>query len=421
MIYLTDTNILYIGIDLSLSSNHVVCLDARGQKLASFSVGNDLPGANSLVEKILQLSKSHQAEKVMVGMEATSLFWWHLHQFLKEHKALNDALDVAVYTLNPKLIKKFRDLHSDLDKTDPIDAMVIADRLRFGKLPVSHLIDEQYEPLKRLTRFRYHLIKSLRTEKNYFLVHLFLKYSSWQKISPFRSAFGLTATELISDYDPEELAQASLEELAKKMADISGNRVVDPEKTAQLVSKVIKTSYALEPKFKEPVDVILSNSYDTIHFFEKKIKVLDEVIEKEFNRFPNPLLSIPGIGMVFAAGITAELGSISRFTRQSAIGKYAGLAWKRSQSSDFEAEETPRKPGNTYLRYYLVQAANSLQVHNESYKQYYGRKVGEVPKHAHKRALVLTARKLARLCFAMLRDGRYYNTEQERRNTGIPE
>ena len=356
----------------------------------------------------------------MVGMEATSLFWWHLHQFLSSHKKLNEELDVSVYTLNPKLIKKFRDLHSDLDKTDPIDAMVIADRLRFGKLPISHLIDEQYEPLKRLTRFRYHLIKSLRTEKNYFLVHLFLKYSSWQKVSPFRSAFGVTASELISEYDPEELAQTSLEELAKKMADISGNRVVDPNKTAQLVAKVIKTSYALEPKFKEPVDVILSNSYDTIHFFEKKIKVLDEVVEKEFNRFPNPLLSIPGIGMVFAAGITAELGSVSRFTGQSAIGKYAGLAWRKSQSADFEAEETPRKPGNQYLRYYLVQAANSLHVHNETYKQYYERKVGEVPRHAHKRALVLTARKLARLCFAMLRDGRYYNSEQERRKPDIP-
>ncbi len=60
------------------------------------------------------------------------------------------------------------------------------------------------------------------------------------------------------------------------------------------------------------------------------------------------------------------------------------------------------------MRYYLVQAANSLRVHNEEYKAYYQRKYYEVTKHQHKRALVLTARKLVRLVFALLSKGQIY-------------
>lgn len=399
---------LYVGIDLSLKSNQVVVTDTFGKQLATFAVGNDLPGANKFKEKIIQIAKQYQIATIKIGMEATSLYWWHLYQFLVQDETLNKEYILDVFTLNPKLVKRFHKATADLDKTDPIDASVIADTVRFGKVTQSHLIDEVYEPLKRLTRFRCHLVTSLIVEKNYFLTHLFLKYSSWQKIKPFSSAFGTTAQEIISKFDPEEITNLSITELAERMIGLSRNRLADPVKTALLVKEVANSSYQLANKLKEPIDLILTNTYDNIRYFGEKIKTIDAVIEKEFSRYTNPLTSIKGIGLVFAAGITAELGTTSRFRRQSQVGKYAGLAWKKSQSGEFTAEETPRKPGNTYLRYYLVQAASSLRVHNEEYKVYYERKYQEVPKHQHKRALVLTARKLVRLCFAMLRDQRFY-------------
>ncbi|KUK11081.1 MAG: ISChy1, transposase [Clostridia bacterium 41_269] len=81
------------------------------------------------------------------------------------------------------------------------------------------------------------------------------------------------------------------------------------------------------------------------------------------------------------------------------MAQYAGLTWSRYQSGDFDTEERRlTKTGNRYLRYYLVEAANSLQVHNEEYKAYYHAKYKEVAKHQHKRALVLTARKFVLPC-----------------------
>lgn len=66
------------------------------------------------------------------------------------------------------------------------------------------------------------------------------------------------------------------------------------------------------------------------------------------------------------------------------------------------------KSGNAYLRYYLIQAANLVRMHNAEYGSYYRTRYNESTKHKHKRALVLTARKLVRLVDAMLRHNRLY-------------
>lgn len=407
---------LIAGIDLALKSNQVVLMLSDGTRIgSSCRVTNDLPGARRLRDLLVKTASERDCSQITVGMEATGLYWYHLHQFLAEDATLKDFA-IQVFTLNPKLIKNFKKAYGDLDKTDPIDAFLIAERIRLGRLPSSHLIDEQYEPLKRLTRFRFHLIQSMTRQQNQFISMLFFKYSAWQQLKPFSSVFGVTAQSLIEEERPESLIKMSLSTLVEKIVRSSRNRLVDPKKTARLVKRVANYSYQLKPTLKEPVDLILVNAYDTIRFFKKKINQIDQVIEKELLRYQNPLTSIKGMGLVFAAGITAELGSTSRFTGQSATGKYAGLVWSQRSSGQFTAEETPRKKtGNSYLRYYLVQAANSLRVHNEEYKTYYQKKYQEVPKHQHKRALVLTARKLLRLCFAMLRDQSLYQPEKQRK------
>ncbi|KIL40232.1 hypothetical protein SD70_14800 [Gordoniibacillus kamchatkensis] len=57
------------------------------------------------------------------------------------------------------------------------------------------------------------------------------------------------------------------------------------------------------------------------------------------------------------------------------------------------------RTGNKYLRYYLVQVADSVRKHDAEYGEFYQKKYDEVPKHKNKRALVLSARKLVRLVF----------------------
>jgi len=67
------------------------------------------------------------------------------------------------------------------------------------------------------------------------------------------------------------------------------------------------------------------------------------------------------------------------------------------------------KAGNRYLRYFLVEAANSVKNHSPVYHDFYQKKFNEVKKHQHKRALALTSRKLIRLIFGLLDKNQLYS------------
>ncbi len=121
------------------------------------------------------------------------------------------------------------------------------------------------------------------------------------------------------------------------------------------------------------------------------------------------LTSIPGIGPVVAAGIIAEIGSVGFFSSNNALAKFAGLTWKQKQSGNYTSKNTRlTKAGDQYLKYYLVEAANDVIRYIPEYKSYYCKKSKEPANHPHKRALVLTARKLVRLIFSLLAENRIY-------------
>lgn len=125
--------------------------------------------------------------------------------------------------------------------------------------------------------------------------------------------------------------------------------------------------------------------------------------------------SVPGIGKVYAGGIIAEIGQIERFDNQAQIAKFAGLFWPHKQSGKMKSENTNlAKRGNRYLHYYLVEAANSVRRYEPEYRAYYQKKYNETPKHKHKRAIVLTARKLVRLVDVLLRNHQLYTPPKER-------
>ena len=66
------------------------------------------------------------------------------------------------------------------------------------------------------------------------------------------------------------------------------------------------------------------------------------------------------------------------------------------------------KSGNRFLRYYLLEAANSVRRYDSEFNRYYNLKYKEVNQFQHKRALALTARKLVRVVYRLLKDNRLY-------------
>jgi len=167
------------------------------------------------------------------------------------------------------------------------------------------------DPLRFLTRYRYHLVHSLAREKAYCLAILYLKASDYTRPDkqPFSDVFGAASRAVLKEF-------ASIEEIAGV------------------------------PRF---------------HFDRAKVA--------------------PG----------------------------AGLKWRQHQSADFQAEETRlTRTGNRYLRYYFCEAANAAPMRDADYAAYYDREYHEVRKHQHKRAIVLTARKLVRLVVRLLTTNQPY-------------
>ena len=175
-------------------------------------------------------------------------------------------------------------------------------------------------------------------------------------------------------------------------------------------------SYRLDKTAYEPINTAIASSLAILRCLENEIKHIDKEIanlSKGYNSDEYTcLISIPGIGPVFAAGILSEIGSIKQFDNEEALAKYAGLTWRRHQSADVEHEDTPMtKTGNSYLRYYLCEAASMAVLHNPVYKEYYQKKFAEVKTHQHTRAIALTARKLVRLIYGLLSKNQLYKKQ----------
>ncbi|MCL6478732.1 MAG: IS110 family transposase [Peptococcaceae bacterium] len=408
---------LYVGVDVSMNDFKVRYMDDRGEEAAKRRLfENNQPGLESFVASILQICLPPiNITRVVIGLESTSVYGWHLQMGLASDHRLA-PYEPQIYTFNPKVIANFKKAYVDLPKDDWTDAWVIADRLRFGRLPENSQVDFRYLPLQRLTRFRYHLTQSITREKNYFLANLFLKFNTLSQDEVFSNLFGATSIALLTDFlSPEEIAARPLEELIDFIMEKGKKHFTDPKATAQSLKDAARKAHRLRGGLLEPVNLILATSIETIRCLEKQIGIIDKAIAKELSRFKHTLDSVPGLGPVFCAGIIAEIGDIRRFPNDSALAKYVGLTWRTHQSGEFTADDTPlTKTGNVYLRYYFVQAANSVRRLEPEYKQFYARKYRESTTHHHRRALVLTARKLVRLVDALLRSNQLYKPQGQR-------
>lgn len=407
---------LFVGIDISSQDMKACIMNFAGEALAALTVENNLSGASYLRDQIVLIAQKNSISEIHIGMEATSVYSWHPAMFFHEDDSLK-PFKTKVFTINPKLIKKFKESYVDLDKTDQIDAWVIADRLRFGRLPLSAVMQEQFIALQRLTRMRYHLVYNLTREKQYFLQHLFYKCSSFTT-EVDSSVFGNAMLDLfLEQYSLDEICSMELQELASYLQEKGKNRFTDAECVAKSIQKAARSSYRLSKCVEDSIDLLLATSIESIRSITKQVKELDKAIQKLLDGIPNTIQTIPGIGPVYCAGILAEIGQIDRFDDQAALAKYAGLIWSKHQSGKFQAEETKMiRSGNRYLRYYLVEAANSVQRNESEFRAYYLKKYHEVPKHQHKRALVLTARKLVRLIDALLRNDQIYTPRRKVNN-----
>lgn len=395
---------LIAGVDVHRKTNTYCLMRRDGQEVVPrFTLANNRSGTQTLLTKIRQIMDTNDFSELELAAEATGWYWFHLFEALQ-----HETYATKPFLLNPRLTANFKKSYVDLDKSDALDAFVIADRLRWGR-DIQHpfTYDEKLLSLRFLTRYRYHVVHQMAGEKAYCLSVLYLKaseYSNGDK-QPFSNLFGAASRAVIQEFaSMEAVASMPFDELVEWLDQRGKRHFAAPEENARRLQAVAQESYPLDEALQAPVNLVLSLSLKNISHLETLQKRLDTAIAEQMEKIPNTLTTIPGIGPVLAAGLIAEIGGVERFDCDEAkVAKFAGFKWRKSGSAEFQAEETPMtRTGNPFLRYYFCEAAFSVQSQDKEYGAYYLRKYNEALTHKHKRAVVLTARKLVRLVVRLL-------------------
>ena len=415
---------LFVGIDIGSKTNVVSALNFSQDYLVRMVPVKNAKGGVELIEQLLceALEKDPEIKRVVIALESTGYYGFHTANYLSSSQKLL-PFNVKVYCLNPKVVKNYKESFIDLPKNDGIDSFVIADYARCDRIKIKPWKGSQYLALQRLTRHRLHITECIAREKVYMLNNIFLKFSEFAFLQkeehPFSNKYSATAEAILTEFTTtEQIVNTPIEELVELITARSHGRIINPMNTAELLQKAARDSYRLDKCLYEPLTTSIACSFNCIRAFEKELKALDIAISEAVKGL-NPteyqiLTSVPGIGKVYGAGILAEIGSINYFKNHNSLAKYSGIFWNQNQSGDFDGEDTPMsKAGNRYLRYYLIEATDSVVRHCPEYAAFYEKKYAEVPKHQHKRALALTSRKLIRMLFGLLDKSQLYSPGKE--------
>ena len=423
-----------LSIDFSLDRLDVGLQDGSGEWLWPHrAYPNNWPGFLALKQELLAALGQQAASLTVLG-ESTGLYWWHTYQQVAHDSELA-AFDPQLLFLNPAHVKHFRKALPERDKTDMLDVALIARYYQATGSQEPQTMDNRYGRLRFLSRAYNRLIHTLAAEKAFCQATLYIAASEYQRRRPFSNVFGATSQKVLEGYpDVAMLADMPLHELVDQLNVFSQGKLSDPRDNAQKLQQVAQDSFPLPDELANIVQTILQHTLELVRFLENHKKTYRHLLEQELARFPEAKLALaePGLGPVLVSGCLSEIGDTRRFTTgskwdqrrkryrprtyrdgQAAVAKLAGLWWPRRDSGRSQAEERRlSRERNPYLRFWFVQAANSLRRYRDDYAAYYHRKCRESNKHAHKRAQVLTARKAVRLVFALLHKGQRHCLEE---------
>jgi transposase len=417
-----------LSFDVSLDQLDVTLrTDQAGWPWPHRAYANNWVGYQHLKTDLLAELGQQPVEQLTAVAESTGPYWWPCFYHLA-HDAELAGYQPQLAVLNPQHLKRFRKALPEQDKTDLLDPQLI-DRY-YQTIGVKHFyqFNDRYLPLRFLTRAYARIIHALAAEKAYLRSLLFLAASDYQRLEPFADLCGVTSLRVLDEFAPiQAIADLPLDQLSHQLRSWSGNTLPDPDHTAQQLHQVAHQSYPLPQALTTPLHLISQDTIAHIRFLSDKQKRMRQLIEQHLQQLPEASLALQhsGLGPILVAGCLSEIQDTRRFISgskfdrklkrlrprtyrdgQAAVAKLAGLWWPQRDSGRFEAQDRPlAQERNPYLRFWLVQAAHTLQRYDPDYAAFYRRKFHQVRAHQHKRALILTARKAVRLIFALLHKG----------------
>ena len=387
-----------VGIDIGKNHHEASIVSPEGKQIGhSLRFATTHKGADSLMSFIFNNIGNSSC---IFGMEATGHYWYPIYSFLK-------ARGYTIYVINPIQSDSLRKMYIRQTKNDSIDSFLIAEVIRFGQFGTTSMADENILAMRQLCRYRDSVISS-RTEIKLrigtIMEQIFPEYEK-----QFSSLWLSTSMGILEKYlTPENIENAPIDELFEIIKDKSHNKLT--MKKAISIREAAADTFGIKIA-QDAFSFQLKQLIDRMNFLDKQIEALDCQILEYYEKFDCYLHTIPGIGMIGAATILAEIGDISRFKNSSALVAFAGIDPTVRQSGEFNSTHNHMsKRGSPYLRHAIFLAATTCSFHNSPLNAYYKKKRDQ-GKH-HLTATGAVARKLTTVIYAVLRDSKPYEPKK---------
>ncbi|MFR3478194.1 MAG: IS110 family transposase [Agathobacter rectalis] len=387
-----------VGIDIGKNHHEASIVSPEGKQIGrSLRFATTHKGADSLMRFIF---KNIGNSPCVFGMEATGHYWYPIYSFLK-------AKGYTIYVINPIQSDSLRKMYIRQTKNDSIDSFLIAEVIRFGQFTTTSMADENILAMRQLCRYRDSVISSrteIKLRISTIMEQIFPEYEK-----QFSSLWLSTSMGILEKYlTPENIENAPIDELFEIIKDKSHNKLT--MKKAISIREAAADTFGIKIA-QDAFSFQLKQLIDRMNFLDKQIEALDIEIMKYYEQFDCYLHTIPGIGIIGAATILAEIGDISRFKNSSALVAFAGIDPTVRQSGEFNSTHNHMsKRGSPYLRHAIFLAATTCSFHNSPLNAYYKKKRDQ-GKH-HLTATGAVARKLTTIIYAVLRDSKPYEPKK---------
>jgi transposase len=396
----------YLGIDVSKSNARYVLIDNDGEQATKgFTLTNDQKSFTQIIERFKDLKLT--ADTLLIGIEATGIWWENLYCFLTEQK-------FKVIVLNPHQTNKFREALRYKAKTDDIDACVIAGLLRSGKFAASYIPEETIQVLREIVKLRHQLVTNRQNFERQAQALLGLLFPEYQKTA-IKNPFTVASLAILKAYPTaKHLGEAKPKNIEKIVRSIVGNNFNIAE-IKTLIETAQNSIYSGRAKDARGLNLnILLTHVETLQLSIAQLdKRMDDILSPQdpddAMSFPGAnLLSIPGIGPKTLAAFLSIAGSDgSAYPDGKSIVGYIGFFPKIYESGETRHDNIISRRGPNYARRAFYIASVACLKHNDEFKALYDRKISQGK--SAKQALICVAKKLIHLCLSMLKSGESYN------------
>ena len=387
---------IFVGIDVAKDKHDCFIISSEGEVLADvFTITNSKEGFEHLLQTI-NTCTGIGGSKIKVGLEATGHYSYNILGFLLDN-------GLPTYVINPlhtNLYRKCQTLRKT--KTDRVDARTIASMLMsdVSLKPYTNIAYHNSE-LKSLTRYRFNKVKERATLKSSVARLVNILFPELENLFP--TLHIASAYALLSEFpSAKHIAKTHLTRLTNLLHTASKGRY-NRDKAIQIRNAARNSIGTYMPA----KALELKHTIKLIQEFDNEISEIEKSIEVIMDKITSPITSVPGIGLIMAAMIIAEIGDFNNFDSPDKILAFAGLSPSTYQSGKLNnCYAHMEKRGSRYLRYALYNATKYVCRWCPVFTDYLEKKRSE-GKH-YNVAVSHAAKKLVRLIFALQKSGQPY-------------